>query len=242
MKEIIQTTFRKAGFEIRRLSVTSNPFFQLIKAFQKYHVETVLDIGANSGQFAKSLRTMGYSGKIVSFEPLSAPHLELMRNASSDMKWQVHQRCAIGDFNGQIQINVAGNSFSSSILPILNAHTSAESKSAYIAKETVNIQTLDTVAPQYLVDKRRFHIKIDTQGFEWQVLNGASDTLKNACGLTLELSLIPLYAGQRLWREIIDRLGAEGFTLWALQPEFIDPRDGRTLQVDATFFRLSAFE
>jgi hypothetical protein len=57
-------------------------------------------------------------------------------------------------------------------------------------------------------------------------------------GLLCELSLVPLYDGQRLWLEIIRRLEDEGFTLWSIHRGFTDPRDGRTLQVDALFFRL----
>jgi hypothetical protein len=88
-----------------------------------------------------------------------------------------------------------------------------------------------------LRDAERYFIKIDTQGFEWQVLEGASETLKNATGVLCELSLVPLYEGQRLWLEIVERLKLEGFTLWSLQQVFCDKRSGRSLQVDAIFFK-----
>ena len=96
---------------------------------------------------------------------------------------------------------------------------------------------LDAVAAQYVSNARNPFVKIDTQGFEWQVLNGAPATLARTRGLVVELSLAPLYSGQRLWRDIVDRLQLEGFALWGIQPGFMDPRDGRTLQVDAVFFR-----
>ena len=82
-------------------------------------------------------------------------------------------------------------------------------------------------------------MKIDTQGFEWQVLNGAQNVLPGIHGILLELSLIPLYEGQHLWQEMIVRLEQEGFTFWALQPGFVDPHNGRTLQVDGIFYRRS---
>ncbi len=95
------------------------------------------------------------------------------------------------------------------------------------------------MARAYLGDRRyRYIVKIDTQGFEWQVFDGAAETLRNAQGVICELSLVPLYEGQRLWRDIIDRLEGEGFTLWALLRGFTDSRNGRSMQVDAVFLRL----
>ena len=70
------------------------------------------------------------------------------------------------------------------------------------------------------------------------MLAGASQTLPQLTGVLCEMSLVTLYEGQKLWREIIDFLEAAGFTLWGLQPGFMDGRDGRTLQVDGIFFRV----
>ena len=144
----------------------------------------------------------------------------------------------IGRHTGEVEINIAGNSQSSSILPMLEAHRSAAPESAYEGKELVPIKTLDTVVGQYLKDARAPFLKIDTQGFEWQVLDGARDTLPHIKGILAELSLVPLYGGQHLWREVIDRLEAEGFTLWAFKPVFSDQSQGRTLQVDGIFYRI----
>lgn len=120
---------------------------------------------------------------------------------------------------------------------MLETHRSAAPYSAYQGKELVTIQTLDAVAGRYLKDARAAFLKIDTQGFEWQVLDGARDTLPHIKGILVELSLVPLYEGQHLWREVIDRLEAEGFTLWAFKPVFSDQASGQTLQVDGVFYR-----
>ena len=103
--------------------------------------------------------------------------------------------------------------------------------------ETAPLITLDSVAPPYLEGAKAPFLKIDTQGYEWQVLDGAHATLPKVRGIQMELSLVPLYEGQRLWRECIERLEAEGFVVWALQPVFVDPANGRTLQWDGLFFR-----
>lgn len=236
-KEIVRTILRNVfGLEVRRLKKVL-PAAQLIPSLRKFDIDLVLDVGANKGQFASDIRQCGYAGRIVSFEPLSQAHGELLQSSAGDPMWDAYPRCALGDHNGEVEINIAGNSESSSILPMLESHRSAAPESAYQGSETVPVKTLDTVAGQYLKDARAPFLKIDTQGFEWQVLDGARDTLPHIRGILVELSLVPLYEGQHLWRDVIDRLEAAGFILWALQPVFSDHSQGRSLQVDGVFYR-----
>lgn len=238
LKKRMKRLINGVGYDLRRISPSSNPSFQLLKAFKRFQIDLVLDIGANQGQFSLDLRAVGYAGKIVSFEPLPDAYAVLAKNAAADGNWLVHPQAAIGDYDGQTQINIAANSVSSSILPMLESHASAARNSAYVDVETVPINRLDSVAQAYLGEAKHPFLKIDTQGFEWQVLDGAAETLAGARGVLCELSLVPLYEGQRLWLDMIQRLEREGFTLWALQRGFTDSRDGRTLQVDAIFFRV----
>ena len=238
LKALIKNAVHKIGFDLHRLSPASNPTFQLLKALNRFDIDLVLDVGANIGQFSSELRSVGYKGNLVSFEPLSAAHQALSKAARHDPTWRVHPRSAIGDHDGEIEINIAGNSVSSSVLPMLELHSSASEGSAYVGVESVPLRRLDSVAQEYLAKSRRPFLKIDTQGFEWQVLDGAVAILPKIHGILCELSLVPLYEGQRLWMGMIQRLESEGFMLWAIQKGFTDPRDGRTLQVDAIFFRL----
>ena len=238
LKYLLKRIIQKTGYDLRRLNPRSTPSFQLFKALERFGINLVFDVGANKGQFAQDLYSVGYKGELASFEPLAEAYAELMKNTNEQANWRVHERGAIGDFDGEIEINVAGNSVSSSVLPMMEAHASASVKSAYVGSEKVSIFRLDSVTPGYMSATSRAFLKIDTQGFEWQVLDGASETLASAQGILCELSLVPLYEGQRLWLDMIKRIEHEGFTLWALQPGFTDPRDGRTLQADAIFFRV----
>lgn len=237
-KKIIKRIFYSLGLDLHRLSPASNPNAQFLAALNHVRADVVLDVGANIGQFARELRSVGFAGKIISFDPLTTAHAQLRKSAQNDPKWLVHPRVAVGDRDGEIEINIAGNSVSSSVLPMLDAHSSAAVGSAYVASERAPLIRLDTVVEHYLTIDSRPFVKIDTQGFEWQVLDGASETLNRAQGVSLELSLVPLYEEQRLWLEIIKRMEKEGFTLWAIQKGFTDPRTGRSLQVDAIFLRL----
>lgn len=243
IKRIIKSILRNMfGLELgltRNLPPTAAQAtaMQIFASMRKFDIDLILDVGANKGQFATEIRLCGYAGRIVSFEPLSKAHGELLQSSVGDPMWDAYPRCALGDNNGEVEINIAGNSESSSILPMLESHRSAAPESVYQGKEIVPIKTLDTVAGPYLKDARSVFLKIDTQGFEWHVLDGARDTLPHIKGISVELSLVPLYEGQHLWREVIDRLEAAGFTLWAFKPVFSDQTSGRTLQVDGIFYR-----
>jgi FkbM family methyltransferase len=235
--KFIRKISRKCGIELMRHIPSNSAPAQIAKLLKDNRINVIFDIGANTGKFAKEIREYGFSGKIVSFEPLSSAHSLLTKFALHDSEWHVHDQLAIGDKDSRIKINISGNSVSSSVLPMLKAHSSAAVESVYIDSEWVQLKKLDSVADEYINPSTNLFIKIDTQGFEWQVLDGASTTLNIAHGVLCELSLVPLYEGQKLWLDIIMRLEKEGFMLWALQQGFTDPKTGQTLQMDGVFLR-----
>jgi FkbM family methyltransferase len=237
VKNKIKRSLHAAGVEVHRFSPEASPLARMTKSFRSFNIDLVIDIGANEGQFAQGIRAGGYAGRVVSVEPMLAAHERLVRESQGDAKWHVHPRCAVGCEVGEIELNIAGNSVSSSVLPMLAAHSNAAPESVYQRRETVPLSTLDLILPNYLQNSESPFLKIDTQGYEWQVLEGAKAVLPRVRGILMEISFLPLYEGQRLWRECVDRIQSEGFTLWALEPVFIDPANGRTLQMDALFFR-----
>ena len=237
VKQLIKNIFNLVGLEVQRHQPLSDAGTQIYQAIKKAKTDIILDVGANTGQFSLEIRKKGYNGKIVSFEPLINARKKLIECSLKDKNWLVHEQAAIGDHNGFIDINISKNSVSSSILPMLSSHSDAEVNSVYIGSERTPIITLDSVADAYLNDSSNCFIKIDTQGYESQVLDGAINTLKKSKGILCELSLVPLYEGQHLWKEIIERFEKEGFVLWSLQKAFTDKRNGRTLQMDAVFLR-----
>lgn len=239
MKNTIKNILHKAGWKLGRETVMSSSSLQTVKSLQAHHINVVFDIGANTGQFATELRAYGYTGKIVSFEPLPDAYEQLVKLAAQDTNWVVHERCAVGAEDGNIDINVSGNSVSSSILPMLNSHLESAPQSKYTHTVEARIITLDSVYSQYCSDKDAGFLKIDTQGYEWHVLDGASNALAVCKGLLLELSLVPLYEGQRLWQEFLTRLATLKLTLHAIQPSFIDDKTGQTLQFDGIFIKNS---
>lgn len=236
-KENIKRLLLSVGIEAHRYDPKTTQFGRFMPALQTFGIDLILDVGANEGQFCESLRESGYTGRMVSFEPLSSAYENLLIASSRDSNWLVHPRCAVGDSIGEIEINISANSVSSSVLPMLDSHIQAAPNSHYIGKDKCPLITLDSVLSTYFDASKSTLLKIDTQGYEWQVLDGAREIMPKIHGVLIEMSLIPLYEGQKLWLDIIERLESEGFTLWSIQPAFVDPQNSRTLQLDGLFFR-----
>ena len=238
VNDVAKRLARALGLELRRFHPASSPAAQLRAMLAAHEINLVFDVGANTGQFGRELRWhVGYGGRIVSFEAMSAPYDILSRRAAKDKLWEVAPRAALGEKSGIIKINVAGNSVSSSVLPMLDVHASAAPDSLYCGTETVRMATLDSLALGYFREDSIALLKIDTQGYESQVLMGAPTVLNRVVGVQLELSLIPLYSGQKLMPEMIKDMQGMGFDLWGIAPTFAEPMTGRMLQVDAIFFR-----
>lgn len=229
---------RNTTFEVTRPYSETGLKRQFVRQLENRRVNVVFDVGANSGQYATDLRMAAYNGRIISFEPLSGPFSLLERNASKDPLWECRQ-CALGESDGTILINVAGNAgASSSVLPMLKSHQDAFPPANYVGTEEVPIYRLDSVAPEFLRSGDTVFLKIDVQGFEKQVISGGQSFVKDNCvGMQLELSFVHLYGGSMLIREALDLVYSLGFTLTGLLPGFTDPRDGRMLQADGIFFR-----
>lgn len=235
MKSTIQRFLRRFGWEIRRYDLAE--MARLVGFLHQHRIDCVLDVGANVGQFATELRSTGYTGRIISFEPQGDAHAQLVAAARVDPLWDVAPRAAVGSAPGEIEMNISENSVSSSALPILAAHTASAPQSRYVRSERVPVIRLDDCI---LVDRtQRLFLKVDTQGFEQHVLDGAHGILEVARGVQLETSLAPLYEGQADFHALIGQLRTMGFAPWYIDPAFQDRDTGRLLQADLTMFRLN---
>lgn len=210
---------------------------EMVGLLRSFGVDLVLDVGANCGQFALELIRAGYEGRILSFEPLAEAHADLLRVSRDYPQWRVAERYAIGDRNGEAILHVAGNSESSSLLSALSAQTAAAPGSRYVDSESVAMRTLDEVAAAAVADAARPFLKLDVQGFESRVLDGAKGLLGKLIGIQAELDLVPLYRGSVSLEEMLARLRGLGFALYRIRPGFTDRRSGRMLQCDGIFFR-----
>jgi FkbM family methyltransferase len=236
VKEYAKMAFR-SRLQKRNLDLVRNPFpVRVSTALRWLEVSTVLDVGANIGQYGSSLRSSGFDGWIISCEPLPDAFPHLSRRASSDSRWTtIHT--AVGAETGTLTINVSANSYSSSVLTMTDAHLDAAPGSQTIGEEKVAVTTVAEIVAKNEVDPTRTLLKVDTQGYEGPVLDGAGDLLSSFAAVQLELSFVPLYSGQLLFAELNERLEAAGFGIYSLDAGFADPRTGRMLQCDGLYVR-----
>lgn len=236
LKQSIKKIAKNLGFGIYKIP-KQFPKLQPPNPLVYHQVDLLLDVGANVGQYVIENRQQGYVGQVVSFEPLPDAYQALVENAYGDSQWLIHERCAVGSEMGQTEINISKNSYSSSLLPMLNTHSDSAPESVYIGTANTLVLTLDSVYEQYAKDKKKVFLKIDTQGFEAHVLAGALKSLPSIFAVQLELSLVPLYANQELYPYFLKFFGEQGFYLWQIIPGFIDNESGQSLQFDAIFLR-----
>lgn len=237
LKYQVRKLLWRAGYDVSRFSPTSHPLARRKRMLSYYGINTVLDIGANSGQFAQQLKgELGYTGRVISFEPISSVFKILTVNADGDPQWQV-SNIALGDADENQTINISGNSYSSSLLDMLPSHLKSAPESRYVDSETISVRRLDSVFDDYCSSSENIYMKIDTQGFEGRVLRGAELSLGHIDTVQMEMSLVPLYQGELSFIEMIELMDAKGYGLVALEPGFSDAESGQLLQVDGIFRR-----
>lgn len=234
LKKLLHKTFRLTGREF--MPYTYEFFYspQRIKILKNENINLVFDIGAHNGLYGQELREDGYKGRIVSFEPLEKPFRELENRSNNDPLWNCEQ-FALGDTNGETEINVSGHLTSSSILSITEAHIDAYPSSDTVATELIKVCMLDSVRDKYIFEGDNVFMKVDVQGYEKHVLDGASEALKGIRLLEMELSLSEMYKGGPVMMEMLDILKDMGFDLVAINSVFVDPVSGYLLQADGIF-------
>lgn len=240
-KNVARRAFAAAGLEVvRRPARDALPISTFdrrrSKLLRSEAIDLVLDVGASRGYYGLTLRQTGYGRRIVSFEPLSTSYATLTAHARGDALW-ASERVALGAMDGEALIHVAGNAVSSSFLPMAERHECAAPEACYVADELVPICRLDTIAELHIDESTRAYLKMDVQGYEDQILEGATQTLSRVALIESELSLCPLYDGQLLYTEMIALLEELGFELVAVEEGFVDYAAARTLQLNGIFAR-----
>jgi FkbM family methyltransferase len=236
LKRALKRLLNRAGVDVVRYRPVPPHLERRAHLLARFAPTVVLDVGANAGIYGGEIREIGYRGRIVSFEPLSQAFAALAGRAARDGKWEA-VNAALGAEPGQAVLNVAGNSWSSSLRPMLDVHLAAAPESRYVGTETVRVDTLDAVFARHVRPDDRVWLKIDTQGYERDVLSGAAESLPRIETVEVEMSPMGLYEGEALFTEMFDWLVARGLDCVHLQPGLVDPADERLLSLDGCFHR-----
>jgi FkbM family methyltransferase len=229
IREIIAGFLRRRGYSLDR--------YPIRKFLELHDFDVVMDVGANTGQYGIELRReCRFKKRIVSFEPMADAFAELSAKSRSDSLWTaVHS--GLGRETSSATINVAGNSASSSLLDMLQLHSESAPSTAYVTTERIQIHRLDEIFSTYCLPDEKVLLKIDTQGYEMQVLEGAKETLPKITALQLEMSLNPLYAGAPLFEDLLMLVRKEGFVPYWFIHGFKSPHTLQLLQMDGMFVR-----
>jgi len=234
-KKSVKTIFRACGLDVRR-TWQFLPYLWL----RNCNIRTVLDVGANTGQFALRIHALLPEAKIYSFEPLADCYAVLRKNMNGIDDFYSFN-VALGNENGKCDIYRNACSHSSSLLPMQNLHKQAFPQTAQAELEEIEICRLDDVAHMLELNDNVL-IKIDVQGFEDQVIMGGQDVIARAHVLIVETSFEPLYQGQVLFDGIYAMLTAKGFEIRGGEEPLRNPEDTRILQCDSIFVRKADHE
>lgn len=237
IKKIFKKLANKVGIQLSTYSIYSDDFLQLTKSLEYFDIDLVLDVGANEGQFAKDLINYGYKNKIISFEPIKEAHQKLLFKSKKYKQWIVHPRCAVGNQERQIKLNISNNSVSSSLLDLKkNDHSQVEIE--YLREENVIEKKLETLIFKYSKKYKNIFLKIDVQGYEDRVIEGCGTNINLIKGIFLETSTEEIYFSQKLWDDIIIDLLKKDFKLWFISKGIIDLKTNRNLQNDFCLFKI----
>jgi len=207
------------------------------RVFERLGIDLVLDVGANGGQYVTEIRRHGYGGRVVSFEPASEAFARLVQECAKDPLWTA-QQLAVGSAPGTATLNIAGNEGkSSSLLAQKEFEFGTTTTARYVGAETVEVTTLEQMAGSLVNEGERVYLKIDVQGTELAVLDGAGPLLSKVLAVELELALLPLYEDHADWRAICDRMAELGFAFFAVDPGYTDWESGRLVEMDGLFVR-----
>ncbi len=237
MKQLFNDLIGITGYQIKNKKYLYDPDKNLLKSIKHFQIKSILDVGANKGQFALRLLKNNFEGNIMSFEPLNEEYEMLKKLSSKKKNWKVARRCALGDINKIKKFHISGNRESSSLLKILRKHTDLRPDSKTIKIEKINVERLDNFKREISKLEKNLLLKIDTQGSEIDVLKGAGNLIKNIKCLFVEVSLVPLYKNQKLWLDIIEYVKKFDFNVWSVDQLLKNNITGQTYQIDIFFYK-----
>lgn len=228
---IIRRYLHKIGLDIHRYDKRSSKF-DYIKEIQ---IKTVLDIGANVGQFASEIRNILPDAKILSFEPIKDCFDKLNIKMQNDDKFYSFNY-ALGEEEREVEINKNEYLPSSSILTMSKNHTDLFPHTQKTTKEKILIKKMDEIIELKDLEKEIL-IKIDAQGFEDKIIKGGINIIKNSKAMLVETSFIELYKNQPLFDDIYKQLTEIGFTYKGGIQEKTNKKTGEIISEDSLFIQ-----
>ncbi|HEX5506079.1 MAG TPA: FkbM family methyltransferase [Thermomicrobiales bacterium] len=240
-QRLVRKCVRSFGYDLARAKPDRSLGLYLATLFLHLGINCVIDVGAHFGEYGRSLRDNGYDGSIVSFEPVGANFKVLQQQCAHDPRWVAH-RCALGGERGTADITVTGSSwFSSFRAPSVYGIDAFGRQVAPVGRETVRVERLDAVFGDCVapIPGPRVFLKLDTQGWDLEVLRGAAGCLDRIAALQTELAVTPIYEQMPDFQEALASLRPMGFEVGTLFPVSHDPHL-RLVEFDCVMLRVGA--
>jgi FkbM family methyltransferase len=209
--------------------------FPFMRHIERLGVNLIFDVGANVGQYGQLLRSNGYRGKLVSFEPIRTVHDALAVISQPDRSWTA-ENCALGAEAGETDIKVSEHTTMSSILEIKPEHITDFPYAAVTRTERIKVRTLDEVFSQYASPSDVCMLKLDVQGYEDQVLLGAKSSLARLPLIQMEAAVEGIYQNEPTMFDHVRTLASKNYRLIDIAEAFRDSC-GRLLHTDCMFER-----
>jgi FkbM family methyltransferase len=235
--KIIKATVHFIGFDVRWRNVRSSEDLLLKAIIKKFNIQTIIDVGANEGQYAEELLAHGFNGKIYSFEPIPSVFEKMKTKSRKNTSQWIMINRGLGSEEAELPINVSANFASSSLYQVGEKSLAAEPATRTTHQEKVKITTLDSYFSKQSFFDKEVMLKLDVQGFELEALKGAVKHLENIKVVQVELSFTEVYKSAPLYLDIINFLKQYNFELFTFFPVFVDSGSGRMLQADGLFIK-----
>jgi FkbM family methyltransferase len=182
------------------------------------------------------LRSLGYLGSIVSFEPVAATYGDLAARAAGDISWRT-MPLALGSEDGAAQMNVTASSVLASLRrPRSDTPGWIATQLELAEPQEVTVVRLDSIFDQLMDEASTVFLKLDTQGWDLEVLSGATGCLDRIVAIQTEVSVVPLYEGMPTWLESMRHLGDLGYIPTWMAPVVFDG-PVRPVELDCLFVR-----
>lgn len=234
VKKIVKHTARYLGVDIRRMAKWEREKYCWLSDIT---INSILDIGANTGQFAVQIHRVFPEAIIYSFEPLRDCFGALIKNTRHIKKIKPFM-FALGDFNGETYIYKNKFTPSSSILEMSDSHKELFPYTQNAAREKIKMVRLDDVVTEFdIAINKDLLIKLDVQGYEDRVVLGGKNTFSEAHAIIAEVSFIKLYRQQVLFDGLYTLLRDLGFMYVGNLKQLLNPNNGRPVQADAVFVK-----
>ena len=236
MKSLLKSFLRKFGYVLKKRNIRNEKFLSLEYFIEKLKCEVIIDVGANIGQFRKSLKeNTNLSTKIISIEPIKESFDKLLKTKNIN---DICLNIALGEKTSSQEIHITSNEVSSSLFKPLEINNDKYNQDVkVIDKRKILVKRGDELIFERNLSKANLALKLDVQGYELKVIKGFSENIDNIKMIYLETSFISNYSQRSLFNDVKEYLYSKGFYIVSIFPGFFNKETNELIEIDVLFVK-----